>query len=328
MKIDIHCHYTPRNCLDLIDPAGQKFGPSIVKDETGQEILVADGSRLGHIGRQAYDAKTQLKDMDRIGIDIRAISPAPFSFFYHIDPELCLSTSKIHNDSIAQVVNAYPDRFFGIATVPMQDINKAILELERTVNELGFKGVEISSNINGKNLDEPEFLPFYETAQALGIPIIVHPYYVVGTERLKRHYLSNLVGNPVDTTIAIASIIFGGIVERFPKLKWVFVHAGGAAPYIKGRWDHAYYHGVVVEFDIPKPPTEYFKTLYLDTVAHSQPALTYLINTHGADHVVLGSDYPFDMSDPNPVNTVKKQGLSARDEAKILGQNAAALLGL
>ena len=328
MKIDIHCHYTPRECLNMVDSAGQKFGPSIVTDASGQEILEVEGFRLGPIGRKAYDAETRLKDMDGIGLDIQAVSAAPFSFFYNLDPEVSLSLARKHNDGIAQLVTAYPDRFIGLATVPMQDANKAVTELERAVKELGFRGLEINTNINGKNLDEPEFLPVYEKAEALGIPIVVHPHYVVGVERLRRYYLVNLIGNPVDTTIAIASVIFSGILDKFPKLNWVFVHAGGTAPYIKGRWDHAYHHGVVVKFDIPKPPTEYFKTLYIDTIAHSQPALAYLINTQGADHVVLGSDYPFDMADPDPVSTVKKQGLSAEDEAKIMGNNLVALLGL
>lgn len=328
MKIDVHCHYTPRDCLNLTDSAGKKIGPWVVKDASGQEILEVDGLRLGAIGRHMYDPEIRLKDMDKIGLDIQAISAAPFNFFYNLDADASLKLSQKHNDGVAQLVKAYPSRFVGMATVPMQDASKAVGELERAVNKLGMKALEINSNINGKNLDEPEFLPVYEKAQALGIPIVVHPHYVIGAERLRRYYLTNLIGNPVDTTVAIASVIFSGMMEKLPKLNWVFVHAGGAAPFIKGRWDHAYHNGVVVKFNIPKPPTEYFKSLYLDTIAHSQPALTYLINTQGADHVVLGSDYPFDMADPNPVSTVRKQGLPASDEAKIMGQNAARLLGL
>jgi aminocarboxymuconate-semialdehyde decarboxylase len=196
------------------------------------------------------------------------------------------------------------------------------------VKKLGLKGVQINSNINGKNLDEAEFVPFFEAAQQLDIPVFVHPHYVAGAERLRKHYLINLIGNPVDTTIAIASLVFGGVLERFPKLKFVFAHAGGCAPYIRGRWDHGYRNVYGTQYAIPKPPGEYLKKTYFDTITHWAPALSYLINTHGVDHLVMGSDYPFDMADPDPVKTVSNQSLSKKDQEKIMGENAAQLLKL
>ncbi|MFH1090452.1 MAG: amidohydrolase family protein [Pseudomonadota bacterium] len=328
MKIDIHAHYVPRDCFEMKEGDGQVHGPLITADPSGQEFVEMYGFKLGPIARQLYDPETRVKDMNQARLDMQAVSLSPTNFFYHLDPQLSLKFCRRANDGLAELVRAYPDRFVGLADVPLQDAGLAAAELERAVKQLGFKGVQINSNINGHNLDEPVFFPFYEKSQELGVPIFIHPHYVVGQERMKKYYLTNLIGNPVDTTIAVASLIFGGVLEKFPRLKFVFAHAGGCAPYIKGRWDHAYRHGYVVKFDIPKPPSEYIKTLYFDTIAHYGPALSYLVGNHGADRVVLGSDYPFDMADPDSVAAVSALSISAEDKDKIMWGNAADLLGL
>lgn len=329
MKIDVHAHFTPRDCCGLVDASGRPVGFVITTDSSGQELVSADGINLGPIARLMYDPEARIKEMDKIGLDMHAVSVSPISFFYYFDADQGLSLSRRQNDCLAEWVRAYPGRFVGIATVPMQDVGKAVAELERAVTQLGFKAVEINTNINGKNLDEPEFLPFFEKAQALDVPVFLHPHFVVGAaDRLSRHYLINLVGNPTDTTIAVASLILGGVMEKFPKLKIVCAHAGGTTPYIKGRWDHGYSHLFGTKIDIPKPPTEYVKRLYFDTIAHYKPALMYMINDHGADHVVLGSDYPFDMADADPISTVKNLELPAEEEEKIMWKNAASILKL
>jgi len=328
MKIDIHAHYAPRDCFDLVDEQGRKYGPSIVVDPSGQEVLMVENLRLGPVARQLYDSQTRLSDMDRQGVDMQAISVPPTHFFYFTDPELGLRLSQKENDSMAEMVQAYPHRFVGIANVPLQDVGKAVTELNRAAQELGFKGVQINSNINGKNLDEPEFLPFFEAVDKLDIPLLIHPHYVAGADRLRRHYLVNLIGNPFDTTIALASLIFGGILEKFPGLKIVLAHAGGCSPYIRGRWEHGYQSVYGWKYEIPKPPSEYLKKVYFDTITHFTPALTYLVSTQGLDYVLMGTDYPFDMADPDPVGTVNRLSLSPHEKDRIMGGNAARLLKL
>ena len=329
MKIDLHAHFTPREFFNLVDSNGKRMGFDISTDSSGQEVVSVDGVKLGPIVRQMYDPEVRIKEMDAIGLDMQAVSVPPIGFFYYLDVDKGLNLNRRQNDSIAELVRAYPDRFVGMATVPMQDVRKAVAELERAVTQLGFKAVEINTNVNGKNLDEPEFYPFFEKAQSLDIPIFLHPHYVIGAaDRLTRNYLVNLVGNPVDTTIAVASLVLSGIMEKLPNLKLVCAHAGGTVPFIKGRWNHGYGHLYGTKLNIPKSPFEYVNRLYFDTITHYPPALRYMINDHGADHVVLGSDYPFDMADADPISTVKNLGLNKRAEEKIMWKNAASILKL
>jgi len=328
VKIDLHAHIIPRDCFDMTDRGGRNYGPTISKDASGQEILMTGRMSHGPIVTQMCDPERRIQDMNRTGLDMQAISISPNSILYNVDAEDGLIFSRKHNNGIAEVVRAYPDRFVGMATVPLQDVSMAISELERAVLDLGLKAVEITSNINDKNLDEAEFWPFYRRVQELDIPIFVHPRNVAGFDRMQRYYLANLIGNPLDTTIAIASVIFGGVLESFPRLKFLFAHAGGCAPYIRGRWEHGYQSRAECR-SIPKPPGEYFKLMYFDTITHSGPSLAFLVDTAGADKVVLGSDYPFAMGDFDPVSTVQSlTGLSPKDREKILWDNAVALLKL
>jgi len=328
MKIDLHSHFIPRDCFDLTDKQGNNYGPSIARDASGQEILMVDGRSEGLVVAKICDPKRRIQDMDEIRLDMQAISISPPSIVYSVNGEEGLGFCQKHNNRIAEVVTAYPDRFVGMATLPMQDMSRAVPELERAVNELGLRAVEIISNINGKNLDEPEFWPFYQKAQDLDILIYVHPIKVAGADRLQKYLLLNLIGNPTDTAISIASIIFGGVLEKFPRLKLLFSHAGGSTPFIRGRWEHGY-HFRTEPRSIPNPPSEYLKLMYFDTIAHYQPALTYMIDTHGIDRIVLGSDYPFAMGDLDPVSTVQSLAeLSPGDKQKIFWDNAVPLLKL
>ena len=327
MKIDLHAHFIPRDLLDMTDRDGQKHGYTIEKDASGREVLMT-GSSFRSTVADMCDLEKRIQYMDKIGLDMEVISVAPPHIFYEVNAEDSLSFAQRYNSGIAEVVRAYPDRFLGMATVPLQDISKAVIELERAVRELGLKAVEILSNINGKNMDEPELWPFYEKAQELDIPIYVHPGNVAGADRMRKYWLVNLVGYPLDTSLAIASVIFGGVLESFPRLKFLFSHAGGYAPFIRGRWEHGY-EFVDVCHSIPKPPSEYFKLLYFDTIIHYDHALTYLVDTVGVDKVILGSDYPFDMGDMDPVAVVHDAtGISAADKERILEHNSAALLNL
>ncbi|MFC2022133.1 amidohydrolase family protein [Chloroflexota bacterium] len=330
MKIDLHAHFIPRDCFDMVGKKGHKHGLTMGKDASGQDVLMLGNMSAGSIAALC-DQERRIQNMDKIGLDIQAISILPPSIFYDIDSEDGLSFCQRQNNAIAEVVRAYPDRFVGMATVPMQDMSKAVPELERAVRKLGLKAVEILSNINGKNLDEPEFWPFYQKAQDLDIPIYIHPStgrLNAGADRMQRYFLINLIGNPLDTTLAIASIIFGGVLESFPRLRFLLSHAGGYAPFIRGRWEQGYQF-IEACHSIPKPPSEYLKLMYFDTVIHFGPALAYLVDTVGADKVVLGSDYPASMGVFDPVNHVRNAaGISAASKEKILEQTSVTWLKL
>jgi len=329
MRIDLHSHFIPRDCFDLTDAAGHDHGPSIGRDASGREVLIDNGKSYGPIVKQICDPKRRLQDMDSIGLDMQAISISPTSISYEIDAEQGLRFCQLQNNGIAEVVKAYPDRFIGMATVPMQDVDKAICELERAVDELGLVAVEITSNINGKNLDETDLWPFYEKAQGLDIPIYVHPSLnIAGADRLKRYWLTNLIGAPLETSIAITSIIFGGILQQFPRLKFLFSHAGGCAPFIIGRWEHGY-KSIPECKTTPQSPLEYFRLLYFDTISHCGTALEYLIKTVGAEKIVLGSDYPFAMGDASCISSVlDNDELSSRSKEIILEHSGTKLLKL
>jgi aminocarboxymuconate-semialdehyde decarboxylase len=215
-----------------------------------------------------------------------------------------------------------------MATVPLQDPVAAAEELTHARRTLGLVGVEIGSNINGRELDDPALHPFFARCAELRMPVFIHPVVVAGADRMTRYYLRNLIGNLVDTSIALAHLIFGGAFERWPKLAVIAAHAGGIIPYTRGRLDHGYRVRAECRAALPRPPSAYLKHIYFDTIAHNQEALAYLVRTAGAGRVVLGSDFPFDMADPDPVGTVQGlKGLSAADRTRILGGNARALFG-
>jgi aminocarboxymuconate-semialdehyde decarboxylase len=324
-RIDVHTH------IMFPGEEGGKYAalmPRLARDEAGQEVIQVRGrSFRGQM--ELHNPKRRIQDMDKKGIDMQVLSIMPVFIFYDVDPELGIACSQIQNNAIAAIVKTYPDRFVGLATVPLQVPLAAAKELKRAMNELGMKGVQILSDVNEKNLDWPELWPFYETAQELGAFILCHPGAFSVMERMKKFHLQNLVGHPFDTSLAIASVIFGGVLRDFPKLKLCFLHGGGFAPYQRGRFEHGYQVRPECKERISKPPSEYFKLLHFDTVTHYDPALEYLIRTVGSDKVLMGSDYPADMADPDPVATLSRlEPIPSADKENIFGKNAARLLGL
>ncbi len=238
---------------------------------------------------------------------------------------LALGCCRKTNDGIARAVRAYPDRFIGMGTLPMQDVGRSISELERISGQHGFRSIEIGSNIHGKSLEHRDFWPLYERAQALQTVIFIHPTRPVGMERMNNYYMPNVAGYPNETAMAVAGLIFGGALERFPELKLVFSHGGGGSPFVKERWQHAYRSTAECRV-MPKPPNEYFKRLYFDCIVYASDPLVYLVETVGVERVLLGSDYPFSLMDPQPVRTVRESKLSEEQKQKILERNVAALL--
>jgi aminocarboxymuconate-semialdehyde decarboxylase len=246
---------------------------------------------------------------------------------YWADGALGLRLARLVNDAMAEASRLYPDRFVALATLPLQDAEAAVGEVERAVTELGCRGTYLGTNVRGKELSDPSFAPALARIDALRAPIFLHPLNVIGTERLSSYYLHNLLGNPFDTAVAAANLIFSGLLDRFPKLEFCLPHAGGAFPYLIGRLDR----GWKVRDEckaLKKPPSSYLRRFTYDTISHAPESLDYLIKLVGVDRVMMGSDYCFDMGYERPVKAVTALKLRRADQEKILGGNAARLLGL
>lgn len=327
MNIDVHAHYVPPDSLKLAGDIGRPRGLKLETNERGRSVVTRDGKPyLIQLKAEFSDLDLRLSIMDQQGVDMQALAPAGSYFFYWMPAADALEYARWLNDQIAQAVTKHPRRFVGLASVPMQDGAVAAKELDRAVTELGLRGVEIASNINGRYLDDPDFNPFWEAAQALDALIFVHPNHVVGAERMKDYNLANLIGNPTDTSLSVAKLIFAGVLDRFPRLKFLLAHAGGFLPYTWGRLDRGYRIQDSSISKISQAPSEYLKRLYFDTITHSQMAVEYLVQNFGADHVLLGSDYPYDMGDPEPVQSLRAARIDDEQMKQVTGANACKLL--
>lgn len=329
MNIDIHAHFVPVDSLKVASEIGKRHGMQLGKNERGRDIVTRDGKPfLTQLKAEFSDLELRLSIMDSQGVDMQALSPASTYFFYWMAAEESLEYAQWLNDRLAEAVAKYPTRLVALGSVPLQDSAKAVGELQRAVTKLGLRGVEIATNINGRYFDDPAFNPFWEAAQALDALIFVHPNQVVGAERMKEFNLANLIGNPADTSLAFAKLIFSGVLERYPRLRFLMAHAGGFLPYTWGRLDRGYRIQDSATSKIPKPPSEYLKLLNFDTITHSAMGLEYLVANFGADHVVLGSDYPYDMGDPEPVTSLRAARIDNVGMEQISSANACKLLGI
>ena len=325
--IDIHAHYFPEVYLRAIETHGERFGITLDRsDAAGPAIKI--GTMLGgHLRREFYDLEARLKEMNRAGVDVHALS-LTFPMVYWADAELGTRLARAVNDAISEAHRAYPDRFVGLATLPMQDPRRSIDELDRAARLPGIRGVYLGTNVNGHELDDAAFLPVWERIDALELPVFLHPLNVIGAQRLGPYYLANLLGNPYDTGVAAARLIFGGILDRFPKLSVCLPHAGGTLPYLIGRLDRGQKVRRELEH-MKRRPSAYLRRFTYDTISHAAAPLRYLIDLVGADRVMIGSDYCFDLGYERPVQVVTGlPRLTRADQAKILGGNAAKLLDL
>ena len=329
MVIDVHAHYVPLDSLKIASEIGARHGLEIGKNDRGRTVVTRGGKPfLTQLKAEFFDLDLRLSIMDRQGVDMQVLSPASSFFFYWMPITEALEYARWLNDQLAQAVAKHPNRLIALGTAPLQDGEKAAAELERAMTQLGLRGLEIASNVNGRYLDDPAFEPFWEAAQALGALIFVHPNQVIGADRMKDHNLANLIGNPTDTSLTFAKLIFGGVLERFPKLKFLLAHAGGFLPYTWGRLERGYRIQNPATANISHPPSEYVKLLHFDTITHSRMALAYLIANFGAEHVLLGSDYPYDMGDPNPVASLRAACDDAGQIEQIARANADQLLNI
>jgi aminocarboxymuconate-semialdehyde decarboxylase len=274
-----------------------------------------------------YDER--LKDMDAMGLDMQLVMPPPPQCYFTLAPEFAVPATRMVNDGIAEYVAGNPDRFVALGTVPLQAGSDAVAELERCMRHLNFKGVQILTNVAGRELSDPAFAAFWAKAEALGALVVIHPNGFTEAGRLSRFYFNNVIGNPFDTTLALHYLIFDGVLERHPKLKILAVHGGGFLGGYSGRIDHAWGARTDVHGDLPKPPTSYLKRVYFDTVVFTPHQLNYLISVFGPDHLIMGTDYPYDMAEYDPIGHLAAAGtLDEGTMAAIAGGNAKQLLDL
>jgi aminocarboxymuconate-semialdehyde decarboxylase len=324
--IDVHAHILSEETIRLLQREAPKVAPKL--SDMGEQFGTLDvaGSVYKHFPRGGWDLDRRVKDMAASKVDIQVLSVCPQTFLYAQPPAVAGAFARIQNEQLAKQVKARPDRFMGIATLPMQAPKLAAEELRHAMRALGLSGAQIGSNIAGKNLDDPELEPVWATAAELGAFILLHPINVAGMDRLGSYYLNNLIGNPLDTTIAAACLVFSGVLERYPSLKICLSHGGGFVPYQAGRFVHGWHVRTEPKKKLSKPPGDSLNRFLFDTITHSSEVLEFLVSRAGAERVLLGSDYPFDMGMPDGVLQVKNLSIPASDQAAILGGRARTLL--
>lgn len=318
LSIDAHAHICTEETMNLLNKECPKVASSLKEYEKDVFEWSVAGVPYRPLPRGGFDIEQRLKDMKASDVDMQVLSNTPQTFLYNQDAGLTSTACIIQNDQIAKHVRDYPKYFYGIATLPMQAPKAAADELTRAITKLNLKGAQIASNIMGKNLDDPSFEPVWQVANDHHAFFMIHPNNVAGADRLKSYYLNNLIGNPLDTTIAAACLVFGGVIERFPNIKFFMVHGGGFTPYQAGRWQHGWHVRPEPKVHLKKPPAETIRTFYWDTILHSKPQLEFLVQEFGASHVLLGSDYPYDMGTFECARQIKALSVSDLDKATIL----------
>jgi len=310
-----------------------KFGysgwVSLEHTEEGTARMMKDGKCFRLIECNCWDPLTRIDECDNGQIDIQVLSTVPVMFNYWAESKHTHIVSKILNDDIANIVDRYPQRFIGLGTIPMQDEKLAINELERCVSDLGLAGVQIGSNINGRNLSEPAFFPIFEAASDLGASVFVHPWDIMGKEQMERYWLPWLVGMPAETSRAICSMIFGGVFERLPDLRVAFAHGGGAFPATIGRIQHGFdVRPDLCAIDSQIDPLDYLGKFWVDSLVHDIDMLNYLINKLGHNKIAMGSDYPFPLGETTPGLLIESSNFSNDVQENLLYKNALDWLAL
>lgn len=325
--VDIHAHVNVPEAAAYIKP----------------HLVMTDIAMVRHSNQQTKDINMQqdkdravamtdlgdrLRVLDAQGIDVQVVAPPPFQCYYSVDAEHAAKAHRMVNDGVAAFCAKAPDRLAGLGAVTLQDASQAVQDLDYCVNELGMRGVEVLTNVDGEELANPKFEPFWKRAEELGCLVMIHPNGFTHGDRFHDYYFSNVIGNPLETSIALHHLIFSGTLERMPDLKILAVHGGGYLPAYSGRIDHAWGAREDSHAGLPKPPTHYLRKIWFDNVVFSTHQLEYLIKVYGADKIVMGTDYPYDMADYDPVEHLRATGLTGEDLAKVAGGNAAKLLGL
>lgn len=329
MKIDLHTHILPKTWPDLRQRYGYGGFVQLEHHGPGCARMVIDGKLFREIEDTCWDPCRRLEDCRRHKVDVQVLSTVPVMFSYWARPQDTYDLSRLLNDHLADVVHHFPHHFAGLGTLPLQAPDLAIRELERCIKDLGLCGIEIGSHVNEWNLDHPALFPVFEAAQELGAAVFVHPWDMLAKERMSKYWLAWLVGMPAETSLAICSLLFGGVLERLPHLRFCFAHGGGAFPGTIGRIEHGFrVRPDLCAVDNERNPRSYLGRFYLDTLVHDQAALLNVLNLVGSEKVVLGSDYPFPLGEPEPGKLIESMDLPESLKERLLCENALEFLGL
>jgi aminocarboxymuconate-semialdehyde decarboxylase len=325
LTIDIHSH--------ISIPAGAEMAKPFFTPEKDPRTFFSPEESLRY-NRELWatqadkftTAEARIADMDLQGVDMQVLSIAPPQFYYWLDETLGPEVAAVQNDGIAEIIATHPDRFAGLATLPMDHPQAAVDEMVRAHRDLGLNGFEMSADINGQDLDDPRLDPVWEKAEELQMLVMMHPQGFTHGQRMDDYYLINVICNPLASTVAVSRMILGGVFERFPELRMLVVHGGGYLPFYFSRTDHAYRMRPEARRHISRPPSEYLHRLHFDTTVFAARDVEYLVDEFGADRVLMGTDYPYDMGPTDPLAFLETPRLSRADHDLIVGGNAARLL--
>src|SRR5688572_28106830 len=318
MKIDIHTHIMPEKMPNWVQKFG--YGEFIHLEHRNCKACMMKGDKLfREVEDNCFKEDVRLREMQGTGVDVQVLSTIPVLFNYWAKPGDGWETSRFFNDHIADTAAKDHKHFIGIGTVPLQDIDLSMKEMERCIKELKMPGLEIGTNINGKNLSDPSLFPFYEYAEVLGCALFIHPWEMMGEKEMQKYWLPWLVGMPAETTRAICSLIFGGVLEKFPKLRVAFAHGGGSFPYTVGRIEHGFHvRPDLVQVDNTINPREYFGKFWVDSLVHDEKAFKFLREVISDEKICLGSDYPFPLGEQRPGELIESLHLDKVVEEKFL----------
>ena len=344
MKIDLHTHILPRDWPDLDTKYGYSGFVRLDHYKPCCARMMIGNRAFREITDNVWDPTRRIEEMDSAGVSMQVLSTVPVMFSYWARPNDALDLSRFLNDHIAEVVGENPNRFVGLGTLPLQDVDLAARELERCLRELGLRGVEIGTHVDAneychgadcRNLDDRSLDVLWKTAEQLNGAIFVHPWDMMGKRRMPKYWLPWLVGMPAETSLAICSMIFGGVFERFPKLRVAFAHGGGTFPSTIGRIEHAFHvRPDLVAIDNKINPRNYLATdktparFYVDSLVHDENALKTLLNLFGAQRVALGSDYPFPLGEAIPGKLIESTNISEKEKAQLLSGAAREFLAI
>ena len=322
MKIDIHTHILPSDWPNLRERYGYSgFMQLDVKDGCGR--MMRDGELFRRVDPNLWDEKVRLSECDADHVDVQVLSTVPVMFSYWAEPEDTLDLSIFLNDHIASVVDRFPKRFVGLGMVPMQEPDLAARELERCVKTLGFPGIEIGTHVNNINLDNPMFDPVWEAANELRAAVFVHPWDMMGMEQLRKYWMPWLVSMPAETSRAICSLMMGGILERYPDIRFAFAHGGGSFPATLGRISHGFaVRPDLCQIETTTPPEELVPQLYFDSLVHDEDTLKFLVSKVGAERIALGTDYPFPLGEHRPGLLIEGADLAPEVKERLLSGTA------
>ncbi len=328
IAIDGHRHITLKEAIEAASKVNPIKSSHIYPSGVNERSEQINRGKGGQWDRKMGDPEENLADLNAAGMDVGVLQPTQTLFFYWTEPAAAAELARMVNEFTSQEVRNRPAQWIGLATIPLQETEVAVRELSHAVKNLGLRGVVMGSNVNGRNFDEEAFLPFFAKVEELGVPIFIHPNNPAGIERIRDYYLANFLGLPMESAITAAHLVFGGVLDRFPNLKICLSHAGGVLPFLVGRLEHGQSVRPEAQDRCRHPFSYYLKNFYVDTITFRPETLRFVLELMPPGHVFLGTDYPYDMADTDPVGSVSSAIQDEAQRSAILGGNLAAVLGL